>query len=444
MEDYHYSINGSPAPDGFEPDRKQKSGFGKGVLVGVLCTLLVTFLTMAATVGVHGVRDYLRQEQQRQKQEETAKNGSRAEDLKKGSNSGADAQEKIPLGEITEKLRELQGYIEGSYLFDYDPQKLADAIYYGMLYGLGDPYSYYYTEEEFASLQESYTGEYYGIGILVQQDPETGEVTILRVFDGPAKEAGIQKGDVLYRVEDLMVGEEDLNTVIARIKGKEGTTVNVEVYRKSSDEYIAMNVERRQVVTEDVDYQMLEDQIGYILLDQFEGKAAEQLKAAIADLENQGMQGLILDLRDNPGGDLDVMLEIADIFLPPGVVLTIEDVHGYSIPYYSGEQQFTKPLVVLVNGNSASASEAFSGAVKDYGTGTLVGTQTFGKGIVQSIFTLRDKKTAIRLTTAHYYTPGGICIHGTGISPDVVVEWEEGDTDRQLQEGISVIKDLLR
>ena len=204
-----------------------------------------------------------------------------------------------------------------------------------------------------------------------------------------------------------------------------------------------MDVERRQVVTEDVEYQMLEDQIGYILLDQFEGKAAEQLKEALADLESQGMNGLILDLRDNPGGDLDVMLEIADIFLPAGVVLTIEDVHGYSIPYYSGEQQFTKPLVVLVNENSASASEALSGAVKDYGVGTLVGTQTFGKGIVQSIYTLKDGKTAIRLTTAHYYTPSGICIHGTGIAPDLVVESEEGDHDRQLEAGISAIKDLL-
>ena len=443
MEDYHYSINGSPVPDGDDFDKKKKSGFGKGVLVGVLCTLLVTFLTVAATVGVHGVRDYLRQEQERREEEETAKNGNRVGDQKKNSSSKTDSEGKIPLGEIMDKLRELQGYIEGSYLFDYDPQKLADNIYYGMLCGLGDPYSYYYTEEEFASLQESYTGEYYGIGILVQQDPETSEVTILRVFDGPAKEAGIQKGDVLYRVEELMVGEEDLNTVIARIKGEEGTTVNVEVYRKNSDEYIAMDVERRQVVTEDVEYQMLEDQIGYILLDQFEGKAAEQLKEALADLESQGMNGLILDLRDNPGGDLDVMLEIADIFLPAGVVLTIEDVHGYSIPYYSGEQQFTKPLVVLVNENSASASEALSGAVKDYGVGTLVGTQTFGKGIVQSIYTLKDGKTAIRLTTAHYYTPSGICIHGTGIAPDLVVESEEGDHDRQLEAGISAIKDLL-
>ena len=188
---------------------------------------------------------------------------------------------------------------------------------------------------------------------------------------------------------------------------------------------------------------MLTDRIGYILLDQFEGKAANQMKEAIADLESQGMEGLVLDLRDNPGGDLDVMLDIADIFLPRGVVLTIEDVKGNSEPYYSGPQKFDKPLVVLVNGNSASASEALSGAIKDRGTGVLVGTQTFGKGIVQSIFPLRGGKTGMKLTTAHYYTPGGTCIHGTGITPDVVVELEEGDTDNQLERALEILEEKI-
>lgn len=439
MDNYYYNLNGN------EPYEKPKNGFGKGVLTGVLCTLLVVFMATAATVGVHGIREYLSTPQQETPaaQEEAATEAAKTGGAKRGAqNYSYDGKDEL-LNQIVNRLAELKGHVEDEYLFEYDEQKMADGAYMGFLYGLGDPYTYYYNEEEYAALQESYTGEYYGIGVLVQQDPESREVTILRVFDGPAKEAGIQKGDILYRVEDLMVSEEDLNTVIAKIKGDEGTTVNVEIYRKETKEYMAFDVERRQVVTEDVEYRMLTDQIGYVLLDQFEGKAADQIKAAIKDLEAQGMQGLVLDLRDNPGGDLDVMLDIADIFLPRGVVLTIEDVKGHSIPYYSGSQQFTKPLVVLVNGNSASASEALSGAIKDHGTGTLVGTQTFGKGIVQSIYPLQGGKTGMKLTTAHYYTPGGTCIHGTGITPDVVIEPEEGGADVQLEKALEIAEEMI-
>lgn len=430
---------------GYEPYEKPKSGFGKGVLTGVLSTLLVVFMATAATIGVHGIREYL-SGSNTPPQETTAAREPGKETVKAGgTKDGAvnyTGNDEL-LNQIVNRLSEIKGYVDEEYLFDYEEQQLADGAYMGFLYGLGDPYAYYYNEEEFAALQDSYSGEYYGIGVLVQQDPENREVTILRVFDGPAKEAGIQKGDILYRVEELMVSEEDLNTVIARIKGDEGTTVNVEVYRKETEEYMTFDVERRQVVSEDVEYRMLTDRVGYVLLDQFEGKAAEQIKAAIADMEAQGMEGLVLDLRDNPGGDLDVMLDIADIFLPRGVVLTIEDVKGHSVPYYSGGNSFGKPLVVLVNENSASASEALSGAVKDHGVGTLVGTQTFGKGIVQSIYPLRGGKTGMKLTTAHYYTPGGTCIHGTGITPDVIVELEEGEADNQLAEALAIVEEAL-
>lgn len=433
MGEYRYNLNGYQEPE--NPYEKRSSGFGKGVLTGVLCTLVIVFLAVAATVGIHGIRQYVStQEPETITKSSGAKPG--------GSQSQTSAAEE-ELRDVVRKMEEIQEHIDSSYLFDYDPQDVADNIYYGMLYGLGDPYTYYYNEEEYAALQESYTGEYYGIGVLVSQDPETKEVTVLRVFDGPAKEAGIQKGDILYRVEELFVAEEDLNTVVARIKGDEGTTVNVEIYREETEEYIVLDVERRQVVTEDVEYEMLTDRIGYVLLDQFEGQAGEQIKEAIADLEEQGMEGLILDLRDNPGGDLDVMLDIADVFLPRGIVLTIEDVNGRSVPYYSGDQKFTKPLVVLVNGESASASEALSGAIKDYSVGTLVGTQTFGKGIVQSIYTLKDGKTAMKLTTARYYTPGGTCIHGTGITPDVIVEPEDGEEDNQLERAMEVLEELM-
>lgn len=421
MEHYSYDDYGDYYPYG-----KKKNGFGRGVLAGALGMLVLVFLAAAVVIAVRGLR-------------QGGQTGGSVHGAVLGGSSVSQSGE---LAEITDKLEEIKAYIDDNYLFAYDEADLADGAYLGMVYGLGDPYSYYYNEEEYAALEESHTGEYCGIGVLVSQDADTGEISILRVFDGPAMEAGIESGDILYQVDGLLAGESNLDEVAGRITGEEGTWVSIEVFRPSTGEYLEMQVERRRVETQNVEYRMLTDEVGYILLYQFDGKAADQLEAAMENLESQGMEALVLDLRDNPGGDLNVLLEIADVFLPEGVVLTMENAAGYTYSYYSGEGEFGKPLAVLVNENSASASEALSGAIQDRGAGILVGTQTFGKGIVQTLFPLSDGITAIQLTTERYYTPNGVCIHGTGITPDVEVELA-GEGDNQLEAALQELEGML-
>ncbi len=421
MEHYSYEDYGD-----YSPYEKKNNGFGRGVLAGALGTLVLVFLAAAVVIAVRGLR-------------QGGQTGGSVHGAVLGGSSGSQSGE---LAEITDKLEEIKAYIDGNYLFAYDEADLAEGAYLGMVYGLGDPYSYYYNEEEYAALEESHTGEYCGIGVLVSQDADTGEISILRVFDGPAMEAGIESGDILYQVDGLLAGESNLDEVAGRIAGEEGTWVSIEVFRPSTGEYLEMQVERRRVETQNVEYRMLTDEVGYILLYQFDGKAADQLEAAMEDLESQGMEALVLDLRDNPGGDLNVLLEIADVFLPEGVVLTMENAAGYTHSYYSSEGEFGKPLAVLVNENSASASEALSGAIQDRGAGILVGTQTFGKGIVQTLFPLSDGVTAIQLTTERYYTPNGVCIHGTGITPDVEVELA-GEEDNQLEAALQELEGMF-
>ncbi len=419
MDHYDYDDYGDYYPYG-----KKKNGFGRGVVTGVLSTLVAVFLAAAAFIAVRGLR---------QTQNVTAGR----------TIGGGSVSQNEETSQITDKMEEIRDYIDANYLFAYEEADLADGAYLGMVYGLGDPYSYYYNEEEYAALEESYSGEYCGIGILVSQDVQTGEITILRVFDGPAMEAGLLSGDILYQVDGLLASEASLDEVADRITGEEGTSVSLEIFRPSTGEYLEMDIVRRQVETQNVEYEMLTGDVGYILLYQFEGKAAEQLERAVEELESQGMEALILDLRDNPGGDLNVLLEIADVFLPEGVVLTMENAAGHSYSYYSSEGELGIPLVVLVNENSASASEALSGAIQDRGAGILVGTQTFGKGIVQTLFPLSDGKTALKLTTDRYYTPGGTCIHGTGITPDVVVELSDEEGDSQLEAALREAQEML-
>ncbi len=426
MDHYEYDDYGDYYPYG-----KKKNGFGRGVITGVLGTLVAVFLAAAVIIAVRGI-------------DQAGAAAAGGQGAPKGGAGSAAAGEASGLAKVTDKLEEIQGYIDSNYLFDYDESDLADGAYLGMVYGLGDPYSYYYNEEEYAALEESYSGEYCGIGILVSQDAQTGEISILRVFDGTAMEAGLKSGDILYQVDGVLTSEASLDEVADQIAGEEGTVVDIEVFRPSSGEYLQMTVERRQLESQNVEYEMLNSEVGYILLYQFEGKAAEQLKGAMDDLESQGMQALVLDLRDNPGGDLGVLLEIADMFLPEGVVLTMENAAGYTHSYYSSEGEFGKPLVVLVNENSASAAEALSGAIQDREEGILVGTQTFGKGIVQTLFPLSDGDTAVKLTTDRYYTPGGTCIHGTGITPDVTVELTEGEGDSQLEAALQEAERLLQ
>jgi carboxyl-terminal processing protease len=320
-----------------------------------------------------------------------------------------------------------------------------------MLESLNDRYSVYYTKEEFDALMESTTGEYYGIGAYVSQDVKTGVITIVKPFvNGPAYEAGILPGDIIYKVLGEEVTGKDLSEIVSKMKGAEGTTVDIEVVREGETEPMKFTVERRKIEVPTIEYEMLEDKIGYISVAEFDEVTASQFRDAIDDLEKQGMKGLIIDLRNNPGGLLTTVCDMLDRMLPEGLIVYQEDKNGKRIDEQksTGEEQFTKPLVVMVNGNSASASEVFAGAIQDYGIGTILGTTSFGKGIVQSVIPMTDG-SGVKVTISKYFTPKGRNIHGIGIEPDVVVDLKDElkkkvvvkkSEDNQIQEAIKVIE----
>ncbi|MCD8132210.1 MAG: S41 family peptidase [Lachnospiraceae bacterium] len=350
--------------------------------------------------------------------------------------------------EFISKLRTIEAMIKNLYYLDeVDNQTLEDGVFTGLLDSLGDVYSTYYTVEETEELMESTEGVYYGIGAYVQQDSETGYVKITGVIEGtPAEEAGLQAGDVIYAVDGENVLGMDSSQVVALIKGDEGTWVTVTVLR--GDEILDIDVQRRKIETVTVTYELLEDNIAYIQLTEFDDVTVEQFEEALNQLEADGAQGLILDLRDNPGGSLYSVVEIADMLLGEGLILYTEDKEGNREEYTSdAERELDLPIVLLVNGNSASAAEVLTGALKDHGKATVVGTTTFGKGIVQTVRTLSDGST-VKLTTSAYYTPNGVNIHGTGITPDVEVELDvdaylEDGSDNQLRQAVETMKELL-
>ena len=347
----------------------------------------------------------------------------------------------------------LDKYIDKYYLSGTENVEMAEGIYKGYLDSLEDPYSVYYTKKEYQDLLETTTGTYCGIGAVVSQNMDTGIITIVEPYEGsPAAEAGILPGDIIYKVEGEEVTGEDLTQVVAKMKGEEGTDVDVTVFRSSTNKYIDVTITRRQIEIETIDYEMLDNSIGYIEVTSFDGVTAEQFRNALDDLEKQGQKGLIIDLRDNGGGRLDIVVDMLDRMLPEGVLVSTKTREGKGATYEStDEEKFDKPLVVLMNGNSASASEVFAGAIQDYEAGTLVGTTSFGKGIVQTIFDLQDG-SAVKLTTSEYFTPKGRNIHGDGLTPDVEVELDEDlltqlsiekEDDNQLQAAIEEIEKMV-
>lgn len=349
-------------------------------------------------------------------------------------------------GAIEEKLDKIDKIINYNYLnqADIDPDKLEQGIYAGYVAGLEEDYTTYYTPEEFASVMESSSGKYSGIGAYVSQNMSTGIITIVKPFEGaPAAEAGVLKDDILYAVEGEEVTGEDLNMVVAKLKGEEGTTVHLTIYRASEDSYIDLEVKRAVVNVPTVSYKMLDNQMGYIQITEFEQVTAEQFAAAVDDLEGQGMKSLIFDLRDNGGGLLDSVCDILDTVLPQELLVYTEDKDGNREEEWAkDDDRIDVPMAVLVNGNTASASEIFTGALKDYDEAEIIGTTTFGKGIVQSIIPMSDG-SAVKLTSAKYYTPSGVCIHGTGIEPDQVVEYDrEAEEDNQLQAAVDYLNSV--
>ncbi len=342
--------------------------------------------------------------------------------------------------QIDAKLEELNRYIDQYYLFDYEEENLENGIYKGMMAGLGDLYTGYYTPEEYASFMETSNGSYSGIGAMLSQDYNTGIITVVRAFEGsPAAEAGMQTDDILYKVKGEEVTGKDLSLVVTDLKGEEGTDVELSILRGT--DVMDLTITRRNIEVPTVESRMVEGEIGYIAITEFDDVTDEQFFAALDALEAQGMKKLIIDLRDNGGGLVDVTCAILDRLLPEGLIVYTEDKYGNRQEEKSdAENYFGGEMAVLVNGNSASASEIFAGAIKDYGVGTLIGTQTFGKGIVQSLFPLSDG-SAIKITVSRYYTPEGNNIHEVGIEPDIVLEpAEDSEDDVQLLKAIEVLR----
>ncbi len=341
---------------------------------------------------------------------------------------------------VRAKLEEIQQLVNDYYLGEVDGAAIEEGIYEGMLEELGDPYSVYYSKEALDAMEEATNGVYSGIGAVMTQDPQTGEIYVVRCFDGtPSAEAGLLAGDVVTAVDGEALGNMDLSELVSRIKTGEGDSVVLTLQRDG--ETLEKELERRAIEVPTVEGEMLGNQIGYIRILEFDSVTTEQFQTQLESLEAEGMEKLIVDVRDNPGGVLQVACEVLDTLLPEGLIVYTEDKYGERKEYFSDdEDQFDKPLVVLINENSASASEIFAGAVKDYQMGTLVGTTTFGKGIVQRIYSLSDG-SGIKLTIAKYYTPNGNDIHEIGIEPDVEVELAaDAQTDNQLEEAIKIIE----
>ena len=354
---------------------------------------------------------------------------------------------KLDYKKIEEKTSVLQNIIDRYFLFDEDMTKLEDGIYAGMMNGLGDPYTVYYTKEEYKALNEDTEGKYSGIGAVVSQNPNTKIITIVKIFDNsPANDAGLQVGDIIYKIDGEEVAGTDMDILVkTKIRGEEGTSFKMTVLRGDERKEVELDLIRRSIEVETVAGKMLDNNIGYIAVSQFDAVTSEQFKSNIESLQSQGMTKLIVDLRGNPGGLLDQVVDMLDYILPDGLVLYTEDKYGKREEYYSdGSHELKIPMVVLVNENSASASEVFTATFRDFEWGTVVGKTTFGKGIVQNVLPLGDG-TAVKITTQHYYPPSGYDLHKVGIKPDLEVDLNEGakigtDSDNQLSAAIDILK----
>lgn len=426
--DYQYYNN--------EPEKK-KSKFGWGIVTGVLGTVLAAGAALNVFCKTTGTTIYI----------------MNASDASKPAITAADSDSTLLNEDTVKKINELGTYIDYYYYDDVEEQELRDGLYAGLLEGVGDKYSVYYNADEYADLQVSTTGQYYGIGAGLSQNKTTMEVTVNNIYEGtPSEAAGMKKDDVILSVDGTEATSMELTNLVKLIRGDEGTTVHIEIYRPSTEENLSFDVERADVTLPSVSSQMLENSIGYILIDSFETDTAKQFEQALADLQAQGMKSLIVDVRYNPGGMLTSVVQILDDILPEGLLVYIEDKYGNRQDYNSdGDTYLDCPIAVLMNENSASAAEIFAGAIKDYDYGTLIGTTTYGKGIVQTIFPL-ENGDAVKITTAKYFTPKGNYIHGVGIDPDIELEYEylnpdgeeyEMQYDNQVQKAIEVLTEKM-
>lgn len=349
--------------------------------------------------------------------------------------------------ETMQKLAYIRQLIDQNYLYsdEITDEQLQEALIKGYVSGLQEPYSIYYSKEEADSLFETTSGTFGGIGVGIQQDRTTGLITFTQIYENaPGAQAGFRVGDVVYKVNGEDISGQDLDTVVSKIRGEVGSQLELTVLRGETREEYTAKVTRALIENDTVSYEMKDGKIGYILITGFEEVTYKQFNEALDALNSQGMVGLVIDLRNNPGGNLLTVCQMADLILPKGNVVSIKDKNGNTESYTSDPTtKLNVPLTVLTNGYSASASEIFAGAVQDYKIGKIVGTTTYGKGIVQNVYRLYDG-TALKITSAEYFTAMGRNIHGIGIVPDVEIEYqydaENPNADNQLEKALEILK----
>lgn len=426
MNPYNNGMNPYPYNQGNGNCDKDPKAFRTGLVAGIAVTTFVfLFLFGIVQIGHFGQRA-----------------------LKRIESENGVVGESITDDVVVEKLGILEETIQEYFWQDVDDEVLQNGAYRGMLDSLDDPYSVYYTAEELIALQQQTQGIYYGIGAYITQDADTGYVMISGIIKNtPAEESNLMQGDHIYEIDGESMYNKDSSYVVSKIKGEEGTYVTVTVLRTGESDPIDIDVQRRQIESPTVEYEMYDNQTAYIQITEFDLVTSKQFEEALAQARQEGMQGLIIDLRSNPGGNLSTVCEIARMLLPKGLIVYTEDKYGQREEYTcNGQNEIDVPLVVLTNGYSASASEILAGAIKDYGIGKLVGTTTYGKGIVQKVINLSDG-SAMKITVSTYYTPNGNNIHQIGIDPDVEVAFDaeqyQNGVDNQLETAKQVLGEMM-
>lgn len=350
-----------------------------------------------------------------------------------------------------EKVNLLSDVIDQYYYKDITDEEKMEGIYKGLMSSTNDKYTDYYSPKEFKDLMVTMEGDYGGIGATLSQDKATKEVSVVEVYEGsPAARAGLERGDIVISVDGHLGTDESLDDFVQRIRGEEGTSIEM-VYKRDDQEH-TIEITREEVIVPSVSHRMLDDKIGYIRISSFVNGTQKDFEDALADLQSQGMQGIVFDMRDNGGGMVDSVVAILDDILPAGTVVYTMDKSGKREDYTSDDaKKIDIPVTVLVNESTASAAEIFTGAIRDFNYGTIIGTNTFGKGIVQSTVPLSDG-SAVKITVATYYTPSGECIHEKGIKPDIELEFSYADEnpteydelkDNQVQKAMEVLGEKL-
>lgn len=349
---------------------------------------------------------------------------------------------------ISKAINNIKTILENYYLNEIDEEKMMDGAIKGYVSAVGDPYTQYFTKEEMEEYRVDLTGNYVGIGIYMAANTRDNTIEVIMPMKGsPAEEAGILAGDVITSVDGIQYTGEEIDTVASLIKGKEGSTVKLQILR--NQEIKTFEIKRRKVLTNPIDSKKLENNIGYIQITSFDEETANSFETEFKELKNQGITSLIIDLRNNGGGLLDSTLQIADCIVPKGkeLLVTVDKEKKEKIEKAKKDVLIDMKIVVLVNENSASASEVLAGALKDLDEATIVGTTTYGKGVIQELIPFKDG-SGLKLTVQEYFTPSRNKINGVGIKPDEVVELPEGvnplyvteENDTQLKKAIEILK----